>query len=95
LAVHRTNDLPVDNLRRIQFITRVCISKAGRLVVEDLDSLKWKTFVNDLRVWERAHTCTTGNSIWVGKHHIKVGTRPPTPRFPWDTGRKNRRAKNQ
>ena len=50
--------------------------EAGRLVVEDLDSLNG-TFVNDLRV-ERA-TLHDGDSIWIGKHHIKVDTTGDTP----------------
>src|ERR1700745_1241468 len=43
--------------------------EAARMVVEDLASLNG-TFVNDLRV-ERA-TLHDGDSIWIGKHHIKV-----------------------
>jgi pSer/pThr/pTyr-binding forkhead associated (FHA) protein len=62
------NDLPVDNLAVSNYHARVYV-EAGRLVVEDLDSLNG-TFVNDLRV-ERA-TLHDGDSIWVGKHHIKV-----------------------
>jgi pSer/pThr/pTyr-binding forkhead associated (FHA) protein len=62
------NDLPVDNLAVSNYHARVYFD-AGRLVVEDLDSLNG-TFVNDLRV-ERA-TLHDGDSIWVGKHHIKV-----------------------
>lgn len=62
------NDLPVDNLAVSNYHARV-YAEAGRLVVEDLDSLNG-TFVNDLRV-ERA-TLHDGDSIWVGKHHIKV-----------------------
>jgi pSer/pThr/pTyr-binding forkhead associated (FHA) protein len=52
--------------------------------VEDLDSLNG-TFVNDLRV-ERA-TLHDGDSIWVGKHHIKVDATADSV-IPWDTGRK-------
>lgn len=62
------NDLPVDNLAVSNYHARVYF-EAGRLVVEDLDSLNG-TFVNDLRI-ERA-TLHDGDSIWVGKHHIKV-----------------------
>jgi pSer/pThr/pTyr-binding forkhead associated (FHA) protein len=62
------NDLPVDNLAVSNYHARVYV-EAGRLVVEDLASLNG-TFVNDLRV-ERA-TLHDGDSIWVGKHHIKV-----------------------
>jgi pSer/pThr/pTyr-binding forkhead associated (FHA) protein len=62
------NDLPVDNLAVSNYHARVYF-EAGRLVVEDLDSLNG-TFVNDLRV-ERA-TLHDGDSIWVGKHYIKV-----------------------
>jgi pSer/pThr/pTyr-binding forkhead associated (FHA) protein len=62
------NDLPVDNLAVSNHHARVYF-EAGRLVVEDLDSLNG-TFVNDLRV-ERA-TLHDGDSIWIGKHHIKV-----------------------
>src|SRR5258708_10370526 len=61
------NDLPVDNLAVSNHHARVFF-EAGRLVVEDLDSLNG-TFVNDLRV-ERA-TLHDGDSIWIGKHHIK------------------------
>src|SRR6202043_3179244 len=62
------NDLPVDNPAVSNHHARVFF-EAGRLVVEDLDSLNG-TFVNDLRV-ERA-TLHDGDSIWIGKHHIKV-----------------------
>ncbi len=62
------NDLPVDNLAVSNYHARVYF-EAGRLVVEDLASLNG-TFVNDLRV-ERA-TLHDGDSIWIGKHHIKV-----------------------
>jgi len=62
------NDLPVDNLAVSNHHARVYY-EGSRLVVEDLDSLNG-TFVNDLRV-ERA-TLHDGDSIWIGKHHIKV-----------------------
>lgn len=77
------NDLPVDNLAVSNYHARVYF-EAGRLVVEDLDSLNG-TFVNDLRV-ERA-TLHDGDSIWVGKHRIKVDTFGDAP-VPWDMGRK-------
>ena len=77
------NDLPVDNLAVSNHHARVFF-EAGRLVVEDLDSLNG-TFVNDLRV-ERA-TLHDGDSIWVGKHHIKVdASGEQAPDF--DPGRK-------
>jgi pSer/pThr/pTyr-binding forkhead associated (FHA) protein len=77
------NDLPVDNLAVSNYHARVYF-EAGRLVVEDLDSLNG-TFVNDLRV-ERA-TLHDGDSIWIGKHHIKVDASADAP-VPWDSGRK-------
>jgi len=77
------NDLPVDNLAVSNYHARVYF-EGGRLVVEDLDSLNG-TFVNDLRV-ERA-TLHDGDSIWIGKHHIKVDASGGAP-VPWDTGRK-------
>jgi pSer/pThr/pTyr-binding forkhead associated (FHA) protein len=77
------NDLPVDNLAVSNYHARVYF-EAGKLVVEDLDSLNG-TFVNDLRV-ERA-TLHDGDSIWVGKHHVKVDASGDAP-VPWDTGRK-------
>ncbi len=77
------NDLPVDNPAVSTHHARVYV-EAGRLVVEDLDSLNG-TFVNDLRV-ERA-TLHDGDSIWVGKHHIKVDATADAA-IPWDTRRK-------
>jgi pSer/pThr/pTyr-binding forkhead associated (FHA) protein len=77
------NDLPVDNLAVSNHHARVYF-EAGRLVVEDLDSLNG-TFVNDLRI-ERA-TLHDGDSIHVGKHHIKVDASGDAP-VPWDSGRK-------
>jgi pSer/pThr/pTyr-binding forkhead associated (FHA) protein len=77
------NDLPIDNLAVSTHHARVYV-EAGRLVVEDLDSLNG-TFVNDLRV-ERA-TLHDGDSIWIGKHHIKVDATGDAA-IPWDTGRK-------
>jgi pSer/pThr/pTyr-binding forkhead associated (FHA) protein len=69
------NDLPVDNPAVSNHHARVFF-EAGRLVVEDLDSLNG-TFVNDLRV-ERA-TLHDGDSIWIGKHHIKVDASGDVP----------------
>src|SRR6202521_5487429 len=77
------NDLPVDNLAVSNYHARVYF-EAGRLVVEDLDSLNG-TFVNDLRV-ERA-TLHDGDSIWIGKHHIKVDASGDVP-MSVDLGRK-------
>jgi pSer/pThr/pTyr-binding forkhead associated (FHA) protein len=77
------NDLPVDNLAVSNYHARVYF-EAGKLVVEDLDSLNG-TFVNDMRI-ERA-TLRDGDSIWVGKHHIKVDSTGDAP-VPWDSGRK-------
>jgi pSer/pThr/pTyr-binding forkhead associated (FHA) protein len=77
------NDLPVDNLAVSNYHARVYY-EGGRLVVEDLDSLNG-TFVNDLRV-ERA-MLHDGDSIWIGKHHIKVDATADTA-IPWDSGRK-------
>lgn len=77
------NDLPVDNLAVSNHHARVYF-EANRLVVEDLDSLNG-TFVNDLRV-ERA-TLHDGDSIWIGKHHIKVDATHDAP-LQWDSGRK-------
>jgi pSer/pThr/pTyr-binding forkhead associated (FHA) protein len=77
------NDLPVDNLAVSTYHARVYY-EGGRLVVEDLESLNG-TFVNDLRV-ERA-TLHDGDSIWIGKHHIKVDATADTA-IPVDTGRK-------
>ena len=62
------NDLPVDNLAVSNYHARV-FRDGARLVVEDLSSLNG-TFVNDMRV-ERA-TLRDGDSIHIGKHHIKV-----------------------
>src|ERR1700720_2627224 len=78
------NDLPVDNLAVSNHHARVFF-EAGRLVVEDLDSLNG-TFVNDLRV-ERA-TLHDGDSIWIGKHHIKVDASGDTPPVSVDSRRK-------
>jgi pSer/pThr/pTyr-binding forkhead associated (FHA) protein len=62
------NDLSVDNPAVSNNHAKVYY-EGERLVVEDLDSLNG-TFVNDLRV-ERA-ILHDGDSIWIGKHHIKV-----------------------
>src|SRR4029077_11588200 len=77
------NDLPVDNLAVSNYHARV-YAEAGRLVVEDLDSLNG-TCVNDLRV-ERA-MLHDGDSIWIGKHHIKVDASGDTTAF-GDPGKK-------
>jgi len=77
------NDLPVDNLAVSNYHARVYF-EVGRLVVEDLASLNG-TFVNDMRV-ERA-TLHDGDSIHIGKHHIKVDATGDAP-VPWDSGRK-------
>jgi len=77
------NDLPVDNLAVSNHHARVYF-EGSRLVVEDLDSLNG-TFVNDLRV-ERA-TLHDGDSIWIGKHHIKVDASADSV-IPWDSGKK-------
>src|SRR5215813_317270 len=77
------NDLPVDNLAVSNYHARVYF-EGGRLVVEDLASLNG-TFVNDMRV-ERA-TLHDGDSIHIGKHHIRVDATGDAP-VPWDSGRK-------
>ncbi len=77
------NDLVVDNLAVSNDHARVYFD-SGRLVVEDRGSLNG-TFVNDLRV-ERA-TLHDGDSIWIGKHHIKVDATGDAP-IPYDSGRK-------
>ncbi len=77
------NDLPVDNLAVSNYHAKIYF-EAGRMVVEDLDSLNG-TFVNDLRV-ERA-TLHDGDNVHIGKHKIRVDTSGEAP-VPWDTGRK-------
>jgi len=77
------NDIPVDNLAVSNYHAKIYF-EAGRMVVEDLDSLNG-TFVNDLRV-ERA-TLHDGDNIHIGKHKIKVDTSGDAP-IAWDTGRK-------
>ena len=77
------NDIPVDNLAVSNHHARVFF-EAGRLVVEDLDSLNG-TFVNDLRV-ERA-TLHDGDAIHIGKHRIIVDATGDAP-VPVETGRK-------
>jgi pSer/pThr/pTyr-binding forkhead associated (FHA) protein len=62
------NDIPVDNLAVSTYHARVYY-EAGRLVVEDLNSLNG-SFVNGLRV-ERA-MLNDGDVIEIGKHHIIV-----------------------
>src|SRR5260370_15018966 len=77
------NDLPVDNLAVSNYHAKIYF-EAGRMVIEDLDSLNG-TFVNDLRV-ERA-TLHDGDNIHIVKHKIKADTSGDAP-VPWDTGRK-------
>jgi pSer/pThr/pTyr-binding forkhead associated (FHA) protein len=77
------NDLCVDNLAISNYHAKVYV-EAGRLVVEDLNSLNG-TFVNDLRI-ERA-TLHDGDSIVVGKHTIFVDQSGDAA-VPWDSGRK-------
>ena len=77
------NDIVVDNLAVSNDHARVYF-ESGRLVVEDRGSLNG-TFVNDLRV-ERA-TLHDGDSIWIGKHHIKVDSTGDAP-LPYESGRK-------
>ncbi|MGB6430806.1 MAG: FHA domain-containing protein [Candidatus Acidiferrales bacterium] len=62
------SDIQVDNLAVSTCHARV-YAEAGRLVVEDLNSLNG-TFVNGLRV-ERA-MLNDGDAIEIGKHHIIV-----------------------
>lgn len=81
------NDLVVDNLAVSNDHARVYFD-SGRLVVEDRGSLNG-TFVNDLRV-ERA-TLHDGDSIWIGKHHIKVDATADAA-IPYDYGRRNKAA---
>jgi pSer/pThr/pTyr-binding forkhead associated (FHA) protein len=77
------NDLVVDNLAVSNDHARVYF-ESGRLVVEDRGSLNG-TFVNDLRV-ERA-TLHDGDSIWIGKHHIKVDAIADAP-LPYQSPKK-------
>lgn len=77
------NDLSVDNLAVSNYHARVYV-EAGRLVVEDLNSLNG-TFVNDLRI-ERA-TLHNGDAIAIGKHHIVVDEWGDAP-LPVDSWRK-------
>jgi pSer/pThr/pTyr-binding forkhead associated (FHA) protein len=77
------NDLPVDNPAVSNYHARIYY-EAGKLVIEDLDSLNG-TFVNEMRV-ERA-TLHDNDSISIGKHHVKVDTFADAP-VPVDTGRK-------
>src|SRR5438477_8163392 len=77
------NDLPVDNLAVSNYHAKIYF-EAGRMVIEDLDSLNG-TFVNDLRV-ERA-TLHDGDKIHIGKHIIKVDTSGDAP-VPWQSARK-------
>ena len=77
------NDLPVDNLAVSNYHAKVYY-EAGRMVIEDLDSLNG-TFVNDLRI-ERA-TLHDGDNVHIGKHKITVDTCGDAP-VPVNTGRK-------
>jgi len=77
------NDIPVDNLAVSNHHAKIYY-EAGRMVVEDLDSLNG-TFVNDLRI-ERA-TLHDGDHIHIGKHKIKFDTSGDAP-VPWDSRRK-------
>lgn len=77
------NDLSVDNLAVSNYHAKIYY-EAGRMVIEDLDSLNG-TFVNDLRI-ERA-TLHDGDKVHIGKHTIKVDTSGDAP-LPWDSGRK-------
>jgi FHA domain len=77
------NDLSVDNLAISSYHAKVYF-EAGRMVIEDLNSLNG-TFVNDLRV-ERA-TLHDGDKVHIGKHTIKVDTSGDAP-VPWQSGRK-------
>lgn len=77
------NDLPVDNLAVSNYHAKIYY-EAGRMVIEDLDSLNG-TFVNDLRI-ERA-TLHDQDKVHIGKHIIKIDTSGDAP-VPWDAGRK-------
>ncbi len=77
------NDIAIDNLAVSNYHARV-YPEAGRLVVEDLNSLNG-TFVNELRV-ERA-ALRDGDAIVIGKHQIVVDTAHDAA-LPLDAGRK-------
>jgi len=77
------NDIPIDNLAVSNYHARI-YAEAGRLVIEDLNSLNG-TFVNDQRV-ERA-ALHDGDTIVVGKHHIVVDESHDAA-LPLDAGRK-------
>jgi pSer/pThr/pTyr-binding forkhead associated (FHA) protein len=64
------NDLTIDNMAVSDRHARV-YAEAGRLVIEDLNSLNG-TFVNDVRI-ERT-TLRHGDTVQVGKHQILVDT---------------------
>ncbi len=64
------NEMAIDNLAVSNYHARI-YGEAGRLVIEDLNSLNG-TFVNDMRV-ERA-TLRDGDTVQVGKHQIQVDT---------------------
>jgi predicted component of type VI protein secretion system len=77
------NDIAIDNLAVSNYHARVYL-EAGRLVVEDLNSLNG-TFVNNARV-ERAELRDC-DSILIGKHHILVD-KAHDAAVPLDAGRK-------
>src|SRR2546422_11536048 len=77
------NDIPIDNLAVSNYHARI-YAEAGRLVIEDLNSLNG-TFGNDQRV-ERA-ALHEGDTIVVGKHDIVVDESDDAA-LPLDPGRK-------
>ncbi len=77
------NEIPIDNLAVSNYHARV-YTEAGRLVVEDLNSLNG-TFVNEQRV-ERA-TLRDGDAILIGKHRIVVDQAHDAA-VPVDSGRR-------
>lgn len=77
------NDIYIDNLAVSNYHARI-YAEAGRLVVEDLNSLNG-TFVNDARV-ERTEL-RDADSIRIGKHHILVDETHEAA-LPLDAGRK-------
>src|SRR5437879_10233446 len=77
------NAIPIDKRAVSNYPARI-YAEAGRLVIEDLNSLNG-TFVNDQRV-ERA-ALHDGDTIVVGKHHIVVDESHDAA-LPLDPGRK-------
>ena len=77
------NDIQIDNLAVSDHHARV-YGEAGRLVVEDLNSLNG-TFVNGQRV--ELAVLRDGDSILIGKHHVVVEEGRDAA-LPLDTGRK-------